>query len=151
MVCGCQKRNKGSDQNGVANGWFVRGWWILSTTVTHACPHYRGERFYKNGHTVRGGATGQPALWCRLTRENPSLACVARCAARSAFLPSTCSTTRQTKKKSAIGKRLTKRVREVTRKCYRWRDSNPHSDFSKTDFKSVASAISPHRLYTLSH
>ena len=29
---------------------------------------------------------------------------------------------------------------------YRWRDSNPHGAFAPTDFKSVVSAISPHRL-----
>ena len=29
---------------------------------------------------------------------------------------------------------------------YRWWDSNPHGPLSPTDFKSVASAISPHRL-----
>ena len=28
---------------------------------------------------------------------------------------------------------------------YRWRDSNPHGAFAPTDFKSVVSAISPHR------
>ena len=28
----------------------------------------------------------------------------------------------------------------------RWRDSNPHGAFAPTDFKSVVSAISPHRL-----
>ncbi len=31
------------------------------------------------------------------------------------------------------------------KRWYRWRDSNPHGDCSPTDFKSVASAISPHR------
>ena len=31
------------------------------------------------------------------------------------------------------------------KKWYRWWDSNPHEDCSSTDFKSVASAISPHR------
>src|SRR5439155_8069128 len=30
----------------------------------------------------------------------------------------------------------------------RWRDSNPHLAFARTDFKSVASAISPHRLFS---
>ena len=38
---------------------------------------------------------------------------------------------------------------QVLIKGYRWRDSNPHSDFSKTDFKSVASAISPHRHFVM--
>src|SRR5690349_21049306 len=28
----------------------------------------------------------------------------------------------------------------------RWRDSNPHGTFVPTDFKSVASAVPPHRL-----
>ncbi len=36
-------------------------------------------------------------------------------------------------------------VQRRLRGC-RWRDSNPHSELPETDFKSVASAISPHRL-----
>ena len=35
-------------------------------------------------------------------------------------------------------------VKRHYRGC-RWRDSNPHRVFTLTDFKSVASAISPHR------
>ena len=36
------------------------------------------------------------------------------------------------------------RVEVKPRRC-RWWDSNPHEDCSPTDFKSVASAIPPHR------
>ena len=42
---------------------------------------------------------------------------------------------------------LKKRKRLIINSWYRWWDSNPHGDCSPTDFKSVASAISPHRRF----